>query len=185
MKMAREYLLGSLLALCCSPLPAHAQTAGHAARVASSVANVGQQVDEAGSNDSTPSGVPPADAGAGQAIRSWEMQSVHELMQDDLREAMDRPRPGSGVAAASGASPGAIDEPRLVALYGVGSALLAEVHVDRRAYLYVRGQAWPAGHFGDSGVFRLRDMNGACVQLERGTDRHSLCLRMLLGWGQP
>ncbi|MGB6241813.1 MAG: hypothetical protein WBF69_04950 [Castellaniella sp.] len=115
---------------------------------------------------------------------SWEMQSVRELMQQDLREALQA---GSSAAAGRGADHAArpLLAPRLVALYGVGRALMAEVQVGQRAYLYVRGQAFPAGHAKDPGVYQLRGMNGACVQLERGEDRHSLCLRMLLGEGRP
>ncbi|WP_170288462.1 hypothetical protein, partial [Castellaniella defragrans] len=97
--------------------------------------------------------------------------------------AAGRPDGGAGPDPGAGVRP--VLEPRLVALYGVGQALMAEVQVGRRAYLYVRGQAWPAGHVGDRGVYQLRGMNGACVQLERGEDRHSLCLRMLLGEVRP
>ena len=75
--------------------------------------------------------------------------------------------------------------PRLVAMYGVGRNLMAEVQVGARAFLYLRGQALPVGHAGDAAVYRLRDMNGACVHLERGEDRHSLCLRALLGEARP
>jgi len=115
---------------------------------------------------------------------SWEVQSVRELMQQDLREALQEPaRRGAGDGASGAVRP--VLAPRLVALYGVGKALMAEVQVGRQAYLYVRGQAFPAGHAGDPGVYRLRGMNGACVQLERGEDRHSLCLRMLLGEARP
>ncbi|MFC4299328.1 hypothetical protein ACFO0J_14890 [Castellaniella hirudinis] len=119
----------------------------------------------------------------------WETLSVRELMQQDLREALRASTAGAGAGtvgradAGSGVQP--VLAPRLVALYGVGQALMAEVQVGRRAYLYVRGQAWPAGHVGDRGVYQLRGMNGACVQLERGEDRHSLCLRMLLGEVRP
>lgn len=118
----------------------------------------------------------------------WEIQSVRELMQQDLHEASGRP--GSRQASLDvqpDAAPGvrAVLAPRLVAMYGVGRALMAEVQVGRQAFLYVRGQAYPAGHAGDKGVYQLRGMNGSCVQLERGEDRHSLCLRMLLGELQP
>ncbi len=91
-----------------------------------------------------------------------------------------------GAAAARSAGPeGAGARPRLVAMYGVGRNLMAEVQVGARAFLYLRGQALPVGHAGDAAVYRLRDMNGACVQLERGEDRHSLCLRALLGGARP
>ncbi len=119
----------------------------------------------------------------------WETQSVRELMQQDLRDALRTSAAGAGAETARRTDTGAgvqpVLAPRLVALYGVGQALMAEIQVGRRAYLYVRGQAWPAGHAGDQGVYQLRGMNGACVQLERGEDRHSLCLRMLLGEARP
>ncbi|MHA3902961.1 hypothetical protein ACTPOE_05150 [Castellaniella sp. WN] len=117
----------------------------------------------------------------------WETRSVRELMQQDLRDALRSPSDGTVGHPAAGPVAGVrpVLEPRLVALYGVGQVLMAEVQVGRRAYLYVRGQAWPAGHAGDPGVYQLRGMNGACVQIERGEDRHSLCLRMLLGEARP
>lgn len=142
--------------------------------------------DAAGAQTPPTATVAEPQAGA-DAQTHWEVQSVHELMQQDLREAL-RAAAASSASAAGGPAGGAVRPvlaPRLVALYGVGSALMAEVQVAGRAYLYVRGQAWPAGHVGDQGVYQLRGMNGACVQLERGEDRHSLCLRMLLGEVQP
>jgi hypothetical protein len=118
----------------------------------------------------------------------WEALSVRELMRQDLRQAMDDAHRGGTAGSHSQASPPgvrAVLAPRLVAIYGVGRALMAEVQVGRESYLYVKGQAQPAGYAGDRGVYQLRGMNGACVQLERGEDRHSLCLRMLLGEVRP
>ena len=60
---------------------------------------------------------------------------------------------------------------------------MAEVQVGTQAYLYVRGQPYPAGYLHDQHVYRLVAMNGACIQLEKGQDKHSLCLRMRLGEG--
>ena len=111
---------------------------------------------------------------SGDPETHWETLSVRELMHQDLRTALQTPQAGDPGRTVSGQGGPGILEPRLVALYGVGRALMAEVQVGRQAYLYVRGQAWPAGHVGDRGVYQLRGMNGACVQLERGEDRHSL-----------
>ncbi len=130
----------------------------------------------------------PGVAMAAEEGEVWEVQSVRELMQQDLRRALEEPPPPAGGSKTSAGNPARVHPvlaPRLVALYGVGRALMAEVQVGREAYLYVRGQAYPAGHAGDRNVYQLRDMNGACVRLERGEDRHSLCLRMLLGEVQP
>lgn len=125
-----------------------------------------------------------------QSDEDWETLSVRELMQQDLRQALDDAARSSPSGPGGGPRPAPAPArpllaPRLVALYGVGRALMAEVQVGRDSYLYVRGQAYPAGHAGDQTVYQLRGMNGACVQLERGEDRHSLCLRMLLGEVQP
>lgn len=121
---------------------------------------------------------------AGVAADQWEHQSVRELMQQDLRQALTQ---ADALSRGSPAGPAvrAVLAPRLVALYGVGAMLMAEVQVGQQAYLYVRGQPFPAGYEGDSGVYQLRGMNGACIQLERGDDRHSLCLRMLLNESRP
>lgn len=113
---------------------------------------------------------------------AWIRQSVHDLLQHDLQEALQRQ---SGKE--NGASPvtAGRQPPRLAALYGVGAALMAEIHVGSKAYLYVRGQPWPIGHSADRDLYRLLGMNGACVQLEKGGEQHSLCLHLLLGEARP
>lgn len=140
----------------------------------------------AGRAETVPEGSPLSDPSAAPADADgqtqWEIQSVRELMRRDLETALREPRgrgPSSPVRVQSALAP------RLVALYGVGKALMAEVQVADRAYLYVRGQTYPAGYQDDGSVYQLRGMNGACIQLERGQDRHSLCLRLLLGTQTP
>ncbi len=141
--------------------------------------------------DAGPAAVPassPAEAGIeGGEDFEWQAQSVRELLRRDLQEAL-RPAPArGGVPAARASQPAdaSAAQPRLVAMYGVGRRLMAEVQVGGRAFLYVRGQALPVGHAGDSAVYRLREMNGACVRLERGAQRHALCLRAMLGEARP
>ncbi|MER1968327.1 hypothetical protein [Castellaniella sp. GW247-6E4] len=132
-------------------------------------------------------GAPASAAGvAGDEDLEWETQSVRELLRRDIREALQSPvtRGGGAAARPAGAVPAGA-RPRLMAMYGVGRDLMAEVQVGSRAFLYVRGQALPVGHTGDAAVYRLRDMNGACIQLERGEDRHSLCLRAMLSEARP
>ena len=125
--------------------------------------------------------------GEGDEDFEWQVQSVRELLRRDLQEAL-RPAPARGGVPASRAGRPAdalAGQPRLVAMYGVGSRLMAEVQVGGRAFLYVRGQALPVGHGGDSPVYRLREMNGACVRLERGALQYALCLRAMLGEARP
>lgn len=104
-------------------------------------------------------------------------QLVQEILEQDIRQALENTKQSH--LGKSSNTP--FLAPRLVALYGVGKALMAEVQVGNQAYLYVKGQAYPAGYKGDKRVYQLKAMNGACVQLEKGMDKHSLCLRMLLG----
>ncbi|MFV0284011.1 MAG: hypothetical protein ACK5JE_09500 [Castellaniella sp.] len=171
------------------PAPGPAQQTGPVAASsapAASPVTAPSKVDEVDEVDDTGER-PPAAAAPDDPQARWETRSVRELMQLDLREAQQTASGSSASRQRTGPESLArpVLEPRLVALYGVGRALMAEVQVGRRAYLYVRGQAWPAGHVGDRGVYQLRGMNGGCVQLERGKDRHSLCLRMLLGETRP
>lgn len=117
---------------------------------------------------------------------AWEVQSVRELMQLDIERALDQARqhansPGGIVVDATG---GRL-EPRLVAMYGVGRSLMAEVLVGTQAYLYVRGQAHPLGYANDQAVYQLRGMNGSCIQLHKAQNSHSLCLHAMLGARQP
>lgn len=103
---------------------------------------------------------------------------VKDVLERDIREALRNSQDKNNSLSVT---PQSILAPKLVALYGVGKALVAEIHVGNKAYLYVRGQTYPAGYLNDKRVYQLKAMNGACVQLEKGQDRHSLCLRMLLG----
>ena len=64
----------------------------------------------------------------------------------------------------------------LVAIYGVGKKLLAEVTVGTQQYVYMRGQALPVGVKANSSAYLLRGISGSCVQLERKDEAHTLCL---------
>lgn len=109
---------------------------------------------------------------------NWQDQLVQDVLEQDIRQAL---RNSQEKIPSSTSMPQSILAPRLVALYGVGKALMAEVQVGNQAYLYIRGQTYPAGYVGDKRVYQLKAMNGACIQLEKANDKHSLCLRMLLG----
>lgn len=111
---------------------------------------------------------------------SWETQSVHELLRRDLDEAL-RVSADKLASSSEHAPVAAVRAPQLVALYGVGQALRAEVRIGSRTYLYRRGQTWPAGYREDPEIYSLRAMTDACVRLARGDEQHSLCLHALLG----
>lgn len=118
----------------------------------------------------------------------WEQETVRELLRRDIQQAlrstarptsMDR-GPGSAARPIESAT-----RPRLVALYGVGRQLMAEVRIGTQTLVYVRGHPFPIGHGADATVYRLREMKGRCVQLERAHEQESLCLPTLLGEVRP
>jgi hypothetical protein len=116
---------------------------------------------------------------------AWEIQSVRELMRRDMQRSLER---GSGHTEPSSTTletAGGWHAPRLVAMYGVGRALMAEVVVGTQAYLYMRGQAHPVGYANDPLVYQLRGMEGSCIELQRAQRSHSLCLRAMLGARRP
>ena len=75
-------------------------------------------------------GVPAtADPAPEDSHAHWETQSVRELMRQDLRDALRAASDGSAGRPDTGREMGVrpVLEPRLVAMYGVGRALMAEV----------------------------------------------------------
>ncbi len=107
--------------------------------------------------------------------------AVRELMRLDTELALSASR--SRLADAGKRSESALalsDQPsgqlKLVAIYGVGKRLLAEVLVGSQPYVYLRGQPLPIGAKPDSRVYKLGGISGSCVQLERQHEAHTLCL---------
>lgn len=115
--------------------------------------------------------------------------SVRELMRLDTALALSQAKDGlhsrhktmpsadsQGLSAQSGGL-------RLVAIYGVGKKLLAEVHIGSKPHVYMRGKALPVGISADPSAFHLRGITGSCIQLERKDEAHTLCLHPAL-WVQ-
>jgi hypothetical protein len=109
--------------------------------------------------------------------------SVRELMRLDadlalkhLRARMHKENPdGEAVEAAAGqAGNGAL---RLVAIYGVGRKLLAEVMIGVRPHVFLRGKALAVGAKAGPSEYMLRGISGTCVHLERQQESHTLCLQ--------
>ncbi|OWT65728.1 hypothetical protein [Candidimonas nitroreducens] len=109
-----------------------------------------------------------------------EQMSVRELMHLETREALELARARARnhrypdmVSASAGPGGEAL---KLIAIYGVGKKLLAEVRVGARPQVYLRGQALPLGEKAGPRVYRLHGITGSCVHLERRGEAHTLCL---------
>ncbi|MBP6020187.1 MAG: hypothetical protein KA735_11905 [Burkholderiaceae bacterium] len=114
-----------------------------------------------------------ADVGGAMAVR--------ELMRLDTELALSASRGRlTGVDKRSETALALSDQPggqlRLVAIYGVGKRLLAEVLVGSQPYVYMRGHPLPIGAKAGSHVYKLGGISGSCVQLERQDEAHTLCL---------
>lgn len=118
--------------------------------------------------------VPPADDLAA------EQMSVRELMRLDTELALNHAkrslRKGEGVDSDGSGQYARSGVLKLIAIYGVGKKLLAEVTVGTQPYVYMHGQALPVGVKADSSAYMLRGISGSCVQLERNDEAHTLCL---------
>lgn len=110
-----------------------------------------------------------------------EQMSVRELMRLDTAVAVSQAqsalrgqrRTGSADSQTALAQSGAL---KLVAIYGVGKKLLAEVMVGTQPHIYMRGKPFPVGQDGVESAYLLRGITGSCVQLERKQESHTLCL---------
>lgn len=111
-----------------------------------------------------------------------DQMSVRELMRLDTEQALGNARKNlrkadKEAAGTEGgnryAHSGVL---KLVAIYGVGKKLLAEVMVGTQPYVYMRGQALPVGVKASASAYMLRSISDSCVQLERKDEAHTLCL---------
>jgi hypothetical protein len=109
--------------------------------------------------------------------------SVRELMRLDAdlalkhqRSRLRKENPGGEIAeaAAGQANNGSL---RLVAIYGVGRNLLAEVMIGVRPHVFLRGKALAVGAKAGPSEYLLRGISGSCVHLERQQESHTLCLQ--------
>lgn len=113
-----------------------------------------------------------------------EQMSVRELMRLDtelaLSHAKNTLRKDGGAGADSRGQYARSGALKLVAIYGVGKKLLAEVTDGTQSYIYMRGQALPVGGKAGASTYMLNGMSGSCVQLERKGEAHTLCLHPAL-----
>lgn len=71
--------------------------------------------------------------------------------------------------------------PHLVAMYGVGKRVVAEVLFNGRSYVYLRGQTWPVGDQVGKNQLRLLSMTSRCVHLAYQQQEHELCVPLIEG----
>lgn len=131
-------------------------------------------------------------AASGSARLGWshsvddlvaEQVAVRQLMELETAQALQRLNAAG--ARTSFRSPKATQgtdaqdlngqsKPRLVAIYGVGPKLMAEIQIDDRTLLFMRGRAKPVGP-GKSHPLRLVSITPPCVQLKWKEQQESLC----------
>ncbi|MFA7668118.1 MAG: hypothetical protein WCX93_02105, partial [Burkholderiaceae bacterium] len=120
-------------------------------------------------------------------MTATEQITVRELMRIDSELALDaarRRRSDEGSAGRPGAAKKraapvmASNEslPRLTGIYGVGKRLFAEVRSGEQAFVFMRGLSLPLGHVAGVELYRLKELAGSCVRLERKGDVTVLCL---------
>lgn len=110
-----------------------------------------------------------------------EQTTVRELMRLEAERALqlarDRPAPEARARAhVNHVAAAGTDALRLVGIYGVGKRLFAEVRSATRAYMFLSGEHLPLGHAASTDGYRLKELSGACVKLERDSRETVLCL---------
>jgi len=103
-----------------------------------------------------------------------EQMSVRELMRLETDQALRRMRAAAGPAPGNAGQGGQTAGARLVAIYGVGRNLMAEVRVDGQTLLFMRGRPEAVGP-GKAHAMRLLDISGRCVEVSMQGRRESLC----------
>ena len=131
-------------------------------------------------------GAQPASQAVGQgASNEHAFITVRELMRLESEQALaiarQRRRQGSepslsSVRAGEGGRVAALEPLRLVGIYGVGKRLFAEVRSGPQAWLFLNGHSLPVGHTAGAALYRLKEVAGACVRLDRQGDETTLCL---------
>lgn len=111
---------------------------------------------------------------------SSALTTVLDLMRLDselaLAAARQRTVQGKTAGLNAGRSHDTVESPQLVGIYGVGKRLFAEVRSGSQALLFLKGHSLPVGHVGGHELYRLKDLDGACVRLERQGNETVLCL---------
>ncbi|HUH86637.1 MAG TPA: hypothetical protein VL003_01120 [Pusillimonas sp.] len=114
---------------------------------------------------------------------SADQVSVRELMRLETEQALRRLRTGERAPASGNGLHGSAQiaavgaAARLVAIYGVGSKLMAEVQVDGRRLLFIRGRPEAVGP-GRTHAMRLLGITERCIEVSVNEQREFLCAPM-------
>lgn len=129
---------------------------------------------------------------AAQAQPAWpESDTVLDLLRADARAAAAQrlgraqdwlppssPAQGPARASVPGPSGRDADSVDVLAIYGVGRALHADVSVNGAVWRYRQGRHWPLGVAGQNGEprYALIAIDLPCVRLRRQDDVRTVCL---------
>lgn len=98
--------------------------------------------------------------------------SVRELMHWETQQALAQVSPSAtareplqGVRLGSN-SPGVNESPKLLAIYGVGRKLLAEVSIGAETLIFLKGHPVPVGYKAGAAPYRLAKWDGHCISLD-------------------
>lgn len=100
---------------------------------------------------------------------------VRDLIQKE-NERLAQGVVGSTVVSTPYTEQAQASHPKLIAMYGVGKKVLAEVDFNGQQYLYVRGQTWPVGDVKGSSQLRLIKMSSRCAHLAFQKTEFNLCV---------
>ena len=127
------------------------------------------------------------------AVQPWaEGDTVRELLRADAQAARAAPPPrqaadwlgprAGGAPRASGGpadaphGSGAADRVDVVAIYGVGKALHADISVNGRVSRYRAGRAAPLASASPGDSYVLQAIDVPCVRLRKSGEPHTACL---------
>jgi len=134
-----------------------------------------------------------AEAEPAVAAQAWaEGDTVRELLRADAQAARATPPPrqaadwlgprAGGAPRASGGpadaphGSGAADRVDVVAIYGVGKALHADISVNGRVSRYRAGRAAPLASASPGDSYVLQAIDVPCVRLRKSGEPHTACL---------
>jgi|GEM_PF-4052320 len=123
--------------------------------------------------------ISPVPAASPHAELEADQMTVHELMRIESDQALRAARETMADAAGSLSLPDAMQadaDTRLLAIYGTGRRLAAQVLVRGKPVLYMQGLPRPVGAEKDDQAFLLRGITRTCIRLEHAGQFRTLCI---------